>query len=182
MIALQNVAKFHINRSARSPLKKPFLTHINKKVLSVFFIFLQSCRYSIFRSKIIVSMFPFVFFHSVLFISYVFTFFEYMYKYCKILISAHKHGLSDCPEQVANLISHATQERLRNIIEKLSVTAEHRLEIYKVRHLVKCSYKVLTCHHRYVLCSESYSVDNRLTLWFYRWTRTTCRPLKCAHR
>lgn len=36
------------------------------------------------------------------------------------------------PTDVVNLISHATQERLRNIIEKLSTIAEQRTEIYKV--------------------------------------------------
>ena len=30
-----------------------------------------------------------------------------------------------------NLISHATQERLKNLVSKLSVVAEHRLDIIK---------------------------------------------------
>ena len=30
-----------------------------------------------------------------------------------------------------NLISHATQERLKNLVSKLSVVAEHRLDVIK---------------------------------------------------
>ena len=43
-----------------------------------------------------------------------------------------KHGLEDSSSDVANIVSHATQERLRDIMEKLATIAEHRLEIYKV--------------------------------------------------
>lgn len=49
-----------------------------------------------------------------------------------LLLTASKHGISEVPTDVVNLISHATQERLRNIIEKLSTIAEQRTEIYKV--------------------------------------------------
>ncbi|XP_013410808.1 transcription initiation factor TFIID subunit 4-like isoform X1 [Lingula anatina] len=49
----------------------------------------------------------------------------------KVNAVARKYGLEDVPKEVANLISHATQERLRNILEKLATVAEHRLEIYK---------------------------------------------------
>ena len=48
------------------------------------------------------------------------------------MVTVRKHGLDDVPQEVANLVSHATQERLRNIVERLSVIAEHRLELYKV--------------------------------------------------
>lgn len=33
---------------------------------------------------------------------------------------------------VASLISHATQERLKNLVEKLAVIAEHRIDLNKV--------------------------------------------------
>lgn len=33
---------------------------------------------------------------------------------------------------VARIISHATQDRLRDLVSKLSVIAEHRMEIYKL--------------------------------------------------
>ena len=53
--------------------------------------------------------------------------------------AAKKHGLDDVPSQVLSLISHATQERLRSVVEKLANIAEHRLEIYKVgAHLASC--------------------------------------------
>lgn len=42
-----------------------------------------------------------------------------------------KHGLDDPSGDVAACISHAAQERLKNLIEKLAVISEHRLEIVK---------------------------------------------------
>ena len=47
-------------------------------------------------------------------------------------IAARKHGLSEVSQEVYNLVSHATQERLRNILEKLSTISLHRLEVYRV--------------------------------------------------
>lgn len=44
-----------------------------------------------------------------------------------------RHGLDEPTSDVAVLISHAAQERLKNIIEKLAVIAEHRIDILKVR-------------------------------------------------
>lgn len=62
--------------------------------------------------------------------------YEWSNKYF-ILILARKHGLDvhGVHVEVLNLISHATQERLRDIVEKLATIAEHRIEIYKVRLL-----------------------------------------------
>ena len=48
-------------------------------------------------------------------------------------LSAKKHGIDEVNPTVVNLISHATQEKLREYASKLSVIAEHRVEIYKVR-------------------------------------------------
>lgn len=42
------------------------------------------------------------------------------------------HGLDDPSQDVSVLISHATQEYIKNISEKLSVIAEHRMDILKV--------------------------------------------------
>ncbi|XP_074028092.1 TBP-associated factor 4 isoform X2 [Leptinotarsa decemlineata] len=42
-----------------------------------------------------------------------------------------KHGLDEPNTDVAACISHAAQERLRNLLEKLSVITEHRLENVK---------------------------------------------------
>ena len=40
-------------------------------------------------------------------------------------------GLESPSQEVLNLISHATQERLKTLVSKLSVIAEHRLDIIK---------------------------------------------------
>jgi len=40
-------------------------------------------------------------------------------------------GLESPSAEVLNLISHATQERLKNLVSKLSVVAEHRLDVIK---------------------------------------------------
>jgi transcription initiation factor TFIID subunit 4 len=50
--------------------------------------------------------------------------------YC---LSVAQHGLEEPSSEVAALISHATQERLKNIVEKLAVIAEHRIDLIKVR-------------------------------------------------
>lgn len=36
-------------------------------------------------------------------------------------------------QEVAALISHAVQERLKNLVEKLAVITEHRIDLIKVR-------------------------------------------------
>ncbi|XP_046665100.1 transcription initiation factor TFIID subunit 4-like isoform X2 [Homalodisca vitripennis] len=50
----------------------------------------------------------------------------------KINQIAAKHGLEEPSSEVAALISHATQERLKNIVEKLAVIAEHRIDLNKL--------------------------------------------------
>ncbi|GFO20707.1 transcription initiation factor tfiid subunit 4 [Plakobranchus ocellatus] len=50
----------------------------------------------------------------------------------KITAIAKKYGVEEISPAVVNLISHATQERLRDLVSKLSTTAEHRIEIYKM--------------------------------------------------
>ncbi|KAG0720508.1 Transcription initiation factor TFIID subunit 4 [Chionoecetes opilio] len=42
-----------------------------------------------------------------------------------------KYGLEDAPKDVVAMVSHATQERLKTIVEKLAVISDHRLEIIK---------------------------------------------------
>lgn len=49
-----------------------------------------------------------------------------------------ERGLDEPSQDVAVLISHACQERLKNIVEKLAVIAEHRIDVIKVR---------FTCFH-----------------------------------
>ncbi|CAN7982502.1 unnamed protein product [Ixodes hexagonus] len=46
----------------------------------------------------------------------------------KIADIASKYGINEIPEDVVALVSHATQERLRSLLEKLSIIAEHRQE------------------------------------------------------
>ena len=36
-------------------------------------------------------------------------------------------------QEVLSLVSHATEQRLRNILEKISTISLHRLEVYRVR-------------------------------------------------
>ncbi|XP_029172555.1 transcription initiation factor TFIID subunit 4 isoform X2 [Nylanderia fulva] len=42
------------------------------------------------------------------------------------------HNLEEPNQEVAALISHAVQERLKNLVEKLAVIAEHRIDLIKV--------------------------------------------------
>lgn len=49
----------------------------------------------------------------------------------KIRQITSKHGLDDPSNEVAALISHATQEYLKNILEKLAVITDHRVDILK---------------------------------------------------
>lgn len=49
-----------------------------------------------------------------------------------------RHGLDEPSFDVSVLISHATQEYLKNITEKLSVIAEHRMDILKVMFYLRC--------------------------------------------
>lgn len=44
---------------------------------------------------------------------------------------ASKHGVSSVSSSICGLVSHATQERLMNIMEKLSIFSLHRLETMK---------------------------------------------------
>ncbi|XP_061429079.1 transcription initiation factor TFIID subunit 4-like [Lethenteron reissneri] len=44
---------------------------------------------------------------------------------------AKRHGVSEVPPDAVSLMSHAAQERLRGVIEKLTVIAQHRLENMK---------------------------------------------------
>lgn len=53
----------------------------------------------------------------------------------KIRSIAAKHGLEEPNTEVAVLVSHACQEHLKNILEKLAVIAEHRIDVIKVCNL-----------------------------------------------
>ncbi|XP_035521246.1 transcription initiation factor TFIID subunit 4-like [Morone saxatilis] len=46
----------------------------------------------------------------------------------RILDTAKKLGVTEVPLEVVNFISHATQSRLRSLLEKVSVVAQHRTD------------------------------------------------------
>jgi len=71
---------------------------------------------------------------------------------CFLWFSVAHHGLEEPSSEVAALISHAVQERLRNILEKLAVIAEHRIDLIKVRGL----YEHLNVELRFVVFGLSY--------------------------
>ncbi|XP_063155285.1 transcription initiation factor TFIID subunit 4B [Candoia aspera] len=48
-----------------------------------------------------------------------------------ILKKGKRHDIMEVNSDVLNLISHATQERLRGLLEKLTLIAQHRLRTYK---------------------------------------------------
>ncbi|KAM4643236.1 transcription initiation factor TFIID subunit 4-like isoform 3-T4 [Amazona ochrocephala] len=49
----------------------------------------------------------------------------------RVLEMAKKLGITDVPAEVVTFISRATQNRLRTVIEKLTVITQHRMESYK---------------------------------------------------
>lgn len=49
-----------------------------------------------------------------------------------LFILGARHDLEEPNKDVTALLSHAVQERLKTVVEKLSVIAEHRLDIVKV--------------------------------------------------
>ncbi|XP_060099855.1 transcription initiation factor TFIID subunit 4B [Heteronotia binoei] len=49
----------------------------------------------------------------------------------KILETGKRHDIMEVNSDVLSLISHATQERLRGLLEKLAIIAQHRMMTYK---------------------------------------------------
>uniref|UniRef100_A0A3Q3JL76 Transcription initiation factor TFIID component TAF4 C-terminal domain-containing protein n=1 Tax=Monopterus albus TaxID=43700 RepID=A0A3Q3JL76_MONAL len=49
----------------------------------------------------------------------------------RILETAKKFGVTDVPMEAVTFISHATQSRLRTVVEKVSAIAQHRLDSCK---------------------------------------------------
>lgn len=49
----------------------------------------------------------------------------------RILDIGKKHDITELNSDAVNLISHATQERLRGLLEKLTTIAQHRMTTYK---------------------------------------------------
>lgn len=46
--------------------------------------------------------------------------------------TAKKLGVSEVSLEVVNFISHATESRLRSLLEKVSAVAQHRTDVVKV--------------------------------------------------
>lgn len=55
----------------------------------------------------------------------------------KLKVLCNENGLDEPNLDVSVLVSHACQERLKNILEKLAVIAEHRMDILKVYIIYK---------------------------------------------
>lgn len=53
--------------------------------------------------------------------------------FCPRPPSAKKLGVSEVPLDVVNLVSHATESRLRSLLERVSVIAQHRANGGKAR-------------------------------------------------
>ena len=49
------------------------------------------------------------------------------------LFLALQRGVREVSNDVISLVSHACEERLRHLTEKVSLVAEHRMDYYKVR-------------------------------------------------
>ncbi|XP_012302713.2 transcription initiation factor TFIID subunit 4B isoform X1 [Aotus nancymaae] len=62
----------------------------------------------------------------------------------RILDIGKKHDITELNSDAVNLISHATQERLRGLLEKLTAIAQHRMTTYKASE-------------NYILCSDTRS-------------------------
>lgn len=49
-----------------------------------------------------------------------------------VSFTAKKFGVTEVPMEAVTFISHATQSRLRTVVEKVSAIAQHRLDSCKV--------------------------------------------------
>ncbi|XP_078469923.1 uncharacterized protein LOC144732322 [Lampetra planeri] len=49
----------------------------------------------------------------------------------RLLDIGRRYGVTEVPADVVGLVSHAAQERLKNLVERLSVIAQHRTETYR---------------------------------------------------
>lgn len=54
------------------------------------------------------------------------------------MITGKKHGITDIHPDVVSYVSHAAQQRLQNLVEKLSETAQQKNISYKVTVFFNC--------------------------------------------
>ena len=66
---------------------------------------------------------------------------------CSLSPTARQHGIGEVSEEYVSLLSHATEARLRDILEKLTQISQHRTEVLKVIHSVMqaCTYTHTAC-------------------------------------
>ena len=50
-----------------------------------------------------------------------------------IYLIGRRHGVSSASDEALSLVSHAAEHRLKNILNKLAVISQHRMEVLKVR-------------------------------------------------
>lgn len=62
-----------------------------------------------------------------------------------VLTVGKKHGITEIHPDVVSYVSHATQQRLQNLVEKLSETAQQRNISYKVT-VFNCSNQMAKWH------------------------------------
>lgn len=86
-----------------------------------------------------------------------------------------KHDVEDPGKEFTSLLSHAVQERLKTIVEKLSVIAEHRLDIVKVITRNICSHLLCVIAPPLTEVAKQgmdnvYSLINKENSYHPRWT------------
>lgn len=52
---------------------------------------------------------------------------------CVCVCLVRVQGMGEVGEETLVLLSHATQERMRDVVEKLTEVSQHRIQVLKVR-------------------------------------------------
>ncbi len=80
----------------------------------------------------------------------------------KFVESAKRYKLDDVSADVATLVSHAAQEYLRNIIEKLNVVTQHRLDMSMRVSAIYCCTSLTRYGIRFSVCYLSMIIASYL--------------------
>ena len=62
-----------------------------------------------------------------------------------LYFTGRHHGVTTASDEALSLVSHATECRLKNILNKLAVISQHRMEVLKVSDANPNSYKHALC-------------------------------------
>lgn len=73
-----------------------------------------------------------------------------------VSFTAKKFGVTEVPMEAVTFISHATQSRLRTVVEKVSTIAQHRLDSCKVR---------ITQTHILLIIIIIIYITNNISVW-----------------